>query len=145
MSITQSLDKTTNLNQIALFRLKMDYYLEANAKTREELTVEEYKAIQAMRDKDPKLIDYAKEKANVRNTTEAAMKLYSGSEIEGMYRMMNSMREKNLREYFTGQGIPSDKITYEPIDESSLDKSRITIKFGMDLPDNVDDIEADEE
>ena len=145
MSITQSLDRTTNLNQIALFRLKMDYFLETNNKTREELTVEEYKAIQAIRDKDPKLIDYAKEKANVRNTTEAAMKLYSGSEIEGMYKMMNSMRERNLREYFVGQGIPADKLSFLPIDEASLDKSRITIKFGMDLPDNVDDIELDEE
>ena len=145
MSITQSLDKTTNLNQIALFRLKMDYFLAANNKTREELTIEEYKAIQAIRDKDPKLIDYAKEKANVRNTTEAAMKLYSGAEIEGMYKMMNSMREKNLREYFTGQGIPSDKLSFLDIDEASPDKSRITIKFGMDLPDNVDDIELNEE
>lgn len=145
MSITQSLDKTTNLNQIALFRLKMDYFLAANNKTREELTIEEYKAIQAIRDKDPKLIDYAKEKANVRNTTEAAMKLYSGAEIEGMYKMMNSMREKNLREYFTGQGIPSDKLSFLDIDEASPDKSRITIKFGMDLPDNVNDIELEAE
>ena len=62
-----------------------------------------------------------------------------------LYRMMNSMREKNLREYFVGQGIPTDKLTFLPIDEASLDKSRITIKFGMDLPDNVDDIELDEE
>ena len=145
MSITQSLDKTTNLNQIALFKLKMDYFLEANDKTREDLTIEEYKAIQAIKDKDPKLVDYAKEKANVRNTTDAAMKLYSGSEIEGMYKMMNSMRERNMREYFVGQGIPADKITFLDIDEASPDKNRITIKFGMDLPDNVNDIELDEE
>lgn len=145
MSITQSLDRTTNLNQIALFRLKMDYFLETTGKTRDELTVEEYKAIQAIRDKDPKLMEYAKEKANVRNTTDAAMKLYSGSEIEGMYKMMNSMRERNLREYFVGQGIPVDKLSFLDIDEASLDKNRITIKFGMDLPDNVDDIELDEE
>ena len=145
MSITQSLDKTTNLNQIALFRLKLDYFLETNSKTREELTVEDYKTIQAIRDKDPKLVEYAKGKANVRNTTDAATKLYSGSEIEGMYKMMNSMREKNLKEYFVGQGIPMDKLTFLEIDEASPDKNRITIKFGMDLPDNVDDIVLDEE
>ena len=145
LEITQSLDKTTNLNQIALFRLKMDCYLEETGKTREELTVEEYKAIQAMRDKDPKLVDYAKAKANARNTTEAAMKLYSGTELEGMYKMMNGMRERNLREYFSGQGIPSDKVTFAPIDEASQNKNKITIKFGMDLPDNVDDIVLDED
>ena len=145
MSITQSLDKTTNLNQIALFRLKLDYFLEANDKNREDLTVEEYKAIQAIKDKDPRLIEYAKNRANVRNTTEAAMKLYSNSEIEGMYKMMNSMREKNLREYFIGQGIPSDKLTFLATDEASPDKNRITIKFGMDLPDNVNDIELEAE
>jgi hypothetical protein len=145
LEITQSLDKTTNLNQIALFRLKMDYYLEENGKTREELTIEEYKAIQAMKDKDSNLVDYAKNKANTRNTTEAAMKLYSGAELEGMYKMMNGMRERNLREYFTGQGIPSDKVTFAPIDEANPDKNRITIKFGMDLPDNVDDIVLDED
>lgn len=145
MSITQSLDKTTNLNQIALFRLKLDYFLEANDKNREDLTVEEYKAIQAIKDKDPRLIEYAKNRANVRNTTEAAMKLYSNSEIEGMYKMMNSMREKNLREYFIGQGIPADKLTFLATDEASPDKNRITIKFGMDLPDNVNDIELEAE
>lgn len=145
MSITQSLDKTTNLNQIALFRFKLDYFLETYDKNREDLTVEEYKAIQAIKDRDPKLTEYAKNKANVRNTTEAAMKLYSNSEIEGMYKMMNSMREKNLREYFVGQGIPADKLTFPPVEETSPDKSRITIKFGMDLPDNVNDIEMDEE
>ena len=142
MSITQSLDKTTNLNQIALFRLKLDYFLEANDKNREDLTVEEYKAIQAIKDKDPRLIEYAKNRAN---TTEAAMKLYSNSEIEGMYKMMNSMREKNLREYFIGQGIPADKLTFLATDEASPDKNRITIKFGMDLPDNVNDIELEAE
>ncbi|MBQ4475208.1 MAG: DUF748 domain-containing protein [Bacteroidales bacterium] len=145
MSITQSLDKTANLNQIALFRLKLDYFLEANDKNREDLTVEEYKAIQAIKDKDPRLIEYAKNRANVRNTTEAAMKLYSNSEIEGMYKMMNSMREKNLREYFIGQGIPADKLTFLATDEASPDKNRITIKFGMDLPDNVNDIELEAE
>jgi hypothetical protein len=145
MSITQSLDKTTNLNQIALFRLKLDYFLEANDKNREDLTVEEYKAIQAIKDKDPRLIEYAKNRANVRNTTEAAMKLYSNSEIEGMYKMMNSMREKNLREYFIGQGILADKLTFLATDEASPDKNRITIKFGMDLPDNVNDIELEAE
>ena len=145
MSITQSLDKTTNLNQIALFRFKLDYFLETYDKNREDLTVEEYKAIQAIKDRDPKLTEYAKNKANVRNTTEAAMKLYSNSEIEGMYKMMNSMREKNLREYFVGQGIPADKLTFPPVEETSPDKSRITIKFGMDWPDNVNDIEMDEE
>lgn len=145
LQITQSLDKTTNLNQIALFRLKMDYFLETNGMTRESLTVEDYKTIQAIKDKDPKLTEYAKEKANTRNTTDAAMKLYSGSEIEGMYKMMNSMREKNIREYFVGQDIAADKVIFTEIDEASPDKTRITIKFGMDLPDNVDDIELEEE
>ena len=145
LQITQSLDKNTNMNQIALFRLKMDYYLATTGKTREELTVEEYKAIQAMKDKDSKLVDYAKEKTNVRNTTEAAMKLYSGSELESMYSKMNSLREKNLREYFAGQGLPMDKISFADIDEASQNKNKITIKFGMDLPDNVDDIELEEE
>jgi len=145
MTVTQSLNKDASVSQIALFMLKMDYYMSTYSIEREELGIEDFKMIKAIKDKDPKLVEYARTKAGTRNTSEAALKLYSRSDIENMYSRMNEMRIDNLRKFFVNQGVSLDNIIFEDIDESSTNKSKVTIKFGVDLPDNVDDIEPDDE
>lgn len=143
MTIQQSLDKPTCMTQIALFRLKMEYYMYAHDIAKEDLTIEDYKAMQLIKDKDQKLSEYAKTRVDAKNPAEAAKKLYQQSEIEAMYKMSVQNREKNLREYFAEQDISTNMISFIETDEASPDKNKITIKFGIDLPDNVDDLDQD--
>lgn len=143
MTIQQSLDKATCMSQIALFRLKMEYYMYAHDIAKEDLTIEDYKAMQLIKDRDSKLNEYAKTRVDAKNPTEAAKKLYPQTDIEAMYKMSVQNREKNLREYFAEQDINSNMITFIETDEASPDKTKITIKFGIDLPDNVDDLNQD--
>lgn len=145
MSVKQTLDKATNINQIALFRLKMEYYMNANDIAKEDLTIEDFKAIQAIKDRDSKLTEYAKSRVNAKNPTEAAKKLYPETEIENMYKMSNQRRQKALADYFVEQDIKLDRITFLETEETSSNKSKVTISFGIDLPDNVDDMNQEDE
>lgn len=145
MSIKQTLDKATNINQMALFKLKMEYYMYANNIAKEDLTIEDFKAMQLIKDRDPKLNEYAKTRVDAKNPTEAAKKLYSEAEIENMYKMSIQRRQKALLDYFAEQDIRPEKITFLETEETSSNKSKVTISFGIDLPDNVDDMNQEDE
>lgn len=143
-SIQQSLDKMSSINSIALFKLKTEYYLSSKNKTIDQLTIEDYKAIQAIRDKDNKLEEFGTNKLGEKrpNIGETARLLYEYSILENEYLKSNERCQNLFKEYFLDQDINISKITFKEIDETSSDRSRVTIKFGVDLPDNIDDTDG---
>lgn len=132
-----------NTKAYALYITKRDFYISTHPnKNPMNLSVEDVKAINAIRNDSKDLLTYIASKTQAEGSIyDKAFAIHPQAQMQGMVERTIAMKENIIKKYFADAGVEDEKISFEAdADYKSTDKN--TISFVVNHTPTDDEIDA---
>ncbi len=132
-----------NTKAYALYATKRDFYISTHTdKNPMNLSIEDIKAINAIRNDNKDMLTYIAEKTPTEGSIyDKAFALYPQAQMQNMVERNVAMKENMIKKYFADAGINEERINFET-DAASNSTDKNTISFVVNYTPTDDDIDA---